>query len=198
MLTRRFPALLPLLTTLSLLLTGCTLEQYTEFRGTLAHDTPPTPTPDAVHHLGGSFSYFEDNAPDVVTGFHLGADDAGYLVFTHDRPTSGQDVNRPTDANLTAVYYANTPFLGDDSTIRSFFHLDPSAREQFPGVHRLHGTVHVERWKSNADFRIRLDMHTTDPAPTTVQGFLTIYDRLEPNPFGFIAGLLMWLGLGPA
>jgi len=58
-------------------------------------------------------------------------------------------------------------FLGEDAAVQ----------DQYAGMHRLQGSVNVERRKSKIYFRIRLAMHSGWPELLKVEGVLTTYNR---------------------
>jgi hypothetical protein len=72
---------------------------------------------------------------------------------------------------------------------------DAAARDRSAGMHRLHGSFNVERWKSNIDFRIHLAMQSDGPNPVMVDGLLTRYDRWKFQPVLAIGVILGSMGL---
>ena len=72
---------------------------------------------------------------------------------------------------------------------------DAAAGDESERTNRLQGSFNVERWKSNIDFRVRLAMQSTGPAPLKIDGLLTTYNRWEFHPWRATGLILASMGL---
>ena len=163
---------------------GCVGVQYSEFRGILAHGATATNAP-TVQEIGAEFQHLPERSAEALTGYHL-SPSRFILVFVHDRQKYVKQDYRLSNDAVSAIYVSEGGLCGERAWMK-FLGQDAAARDQSEGMHRLHGSFNVERWKSNIDFRIGLAMQSEGPDPVTVDGMLTTYDRWEIRP---------WLALG--
>jgi hypothetical protein len=107
--------------------------------------------------------------------------DVGYLAFVYDRTGSSSGSEKLTDARLRGCYYLpwETPKSFDWA---SLLEADGAARGAKSGAFPLVGLVHIERWESNIDFRIKVAAQAFDPLRTRFDGVLTSFDKWEWHP----------------
>jgi hypothetical protein len=172
----------------AMLNSGCVSEQYSEFRGTIAHGTTPMNAP-SVSPIGAQFQCLDPKFTEALTGFGVSQGD---VMFVHDRQKYVADDYRLSNEAVSAVYFkepkvplAEKTFLGEAV----------ASRDETKGVHRLQGSFNVEKWKSNIDFRIRLAMQSSETNPLIVNGVLTTYNRWEFRPITAIGLILCSMGL---
>ena len=188
---------------------GCTSEQVGEFRGAITRGELTTNAP-AKQPISQDFQSLDPKFADALTGWsvvapippispdipHASADapqeyrSRGNILFVHDRQKYVNGNYRLTNGAVSAVYFSDLPI--DEKT---FLREDVAVRDQSLGVYRLHGSFDVERWKSNADFRIRLAMQSEGSNPVKVEGILTRCNHLEFHPMRFMALILLSTGL---
>jgi hypothetical protein len=89
----------------------------------------------------------------------------GTLAFLYDRPD-----DPPGGDPILQAYLVPGRFPA--AKTRELLNVEPGARSTVEGAYAFRGTVAIEWWKTEHDFRIRIDAQADDPKATRVVGTL--------------------------
>jgi hypothetical protein len=169
---------------LSLVLTaalcgGCVSEQQSEFRGNITQGLAATNN-FSIEPYCWEFSWRDPLNADALAEFGV---PQGFIILVHSREKYEHRDYQIRNDGVSAVYFYERKLPIDG---KEFLDQDVIGRDRIEGMHRLHGSFNVEKWRSNIDFRIRFAMHSSEPNRWVVNGTLVIYETREFNPVKYV------------